>query len=118
MTGSNTNKVTQATVLECYSNMASHLSPLPGRKPPHQINPVRRFPISRLTYMVKRSAYRERDYAFGQPMLTLRTASGLTRAGLAALRRVSRSEPLLKHWSCAIHSCGAMCPQRILHQPD
>ncbi len=39
---------------------------------------------------MKRSSYRERDYAFGQLMLTLRMASGLTQAGLADLLRVSR----------------------------
>src|SRR5258706_4189571 len=40
--------------------------------------------------LVKRSSYRERDYAFGQLMLTLRMAIGLTQAGLADLLRVSR----------------------------
>src|SRR5258708_11093451 len=39
---------------------------------------------------VKRSLYGERDYAFGQRMLTLRTALGLTQAGLADLLGVSR----------------------------
>jgi WD40 repeat protein/transcriptional regulator with XRE-family HTH domain len=39
---------------------------------------------------VKRSSYGERDYAFGQRMLTLRTALGLTQAGLADLLGVSR----------------------------
>jgi WD40 repeat protein/transcriptional regulator with XRE-family HTH domain len=34
--------------------------------------------------------YRERDYAFGQAMLTLRIASGLTQAGLADLLGISR----------------------------
>ena len=33
---------------------------------------------------VKRSTYDERDYAFGQMVLTLRTNLGLTQAGLAA----------------------------------
>ena len=37
-----------------------------------------------------RHSYRERDYAFGQAMLTLRTSIGLTQAGLAALLGVSR----------------------------
>src|SRR5437868_4357364 len=32
---------------------------------------------------MKRSSYGERDYAFGQTMLTLRTAIGLTQAGMA-----------------------------------
>src|SRR6266550_5670077 len=39
---------------------------------------------------VKRYCYSERDYAFGQAMLTLRTSIGLTQAGLADLLRVSR----------------------------
>src|SRR5260370_9102315 len=39
---------------------------------------------------VKRSSYGERDYAFGQMMLTLRTHIGLTQAGLAELLHVSR----------------------------
>src|SRR5260370_2451073 len=39
---------------------------------------------------VKRSSYGERDYAFGQMMLTLRTHIGLTQAGLAELLGVSR----------------------------
>src|SRR6266480_624856 len=39
---------------------------------------------------VKRYSYSERDYAFGQAMLTLRTSIGLTQAGLADLLGVSR----------------------------
>src|SRR5438309_11696209 len=39
---------------------------------------------------MKRSSYGERDYAFGQTMLTLRTNIGLTQAGLADLLGVSR----------------------------
>ena len=39
---------------------------------------------------MKRSTYDERDYAFGQVMLTLRTTIGLTQAGLADLLGVSR----------------------------
>src|SRR5437868_4676093 len=39
---------------------------------------------------MKRSSYGERDYAFGQAMLTLRTAIGLTQAGLAEFLGVSR----------------------------
>ncbi len=39
---------------------------------------------------MKSSSYRELDYAFGQAMLTLRTASGLTQAGLADLLGISR----------------------------
>ena len=39
---------------------------------------------------MKRTLYRERDYAFGQLMLTLRTSIGLTQAGLADLLHISR----------------------------
>src|SRR5437899_7879368 len=39
---------------------------------------------------MKRFFYGERDYDFGQAMLTLRTAIGLTQAGLAERLRVSR----------------------------
>src|ERR1700736_3160847 len=39
---------------------------------------------------MKRSSYRERDYAFGQAMLTLRTNISLTQAGLAEFLGVSR----------------------------
>src|SRR6266516_2286599 len=40
--------------------------------------------------LVKRYSYRERDYAFAQMMLTLRTSIGLTQAGLADRLGVSR----------------------------
>src|SRR5437763_904368 len=39
---------------------------------------------------MKRFSYGERDYAFGQAMLTLRTSIGLTQAGLAERLRVTR----------------------------
>jgi transcriptional regulator with XRE-family HTH domain len=39
---------------------------------------------------MKRSIYDERDYTFGQAMLTLRTRIGLTQSGLADLLGVSR----------------------------
>jgi WD40 repeat protein/transcriptional regulator with XRE-family HTH domain len=39
---------------------------------------------------MKQSSYGERDYVFGQAMLTLRTAIGLTQAGLAEFLGVSR----------------------------
>ena len=39
---------------------------------------------------MKRFSYGERDYAFGQSLLTLRTALGLTQAGLAEFLGVSR----------------------------
>src|SRR2546421_12827759 len=40
--------------------------------------------------LVKRSSHDERDYAFGQMILTLRTSIGLTQAGLADQLGVSR----------------------------
>jgi len=45
---------------------------------------------------VKRYSYRERDYAFGQLMLTLRTAIGLTQAGLA--ERLGASRRAVAEW--------------------
>ena len=39
---------------------------------------------------MKGASYRDRDYTFGQAMLTLRTAIGLTQAGLARHLGVSR----------------------------
>src|SRR3989440_242029 len=39
---------------------------------------------------MKRSSYGERDYGFGQAMLTLRSAIGLTQAGLAEFLGISR----------------------------
>ena len=39
---------------------------------------------------MKRTSYGERDYAFGQRMLRLRTSIGLTQAGLAQRLRISR----------------------------
>jgi len=39
---------------------------------------------------MQRSSYRERDYAFGQAMLRLRTSIGLTQAGLAEVLGISR----------------------------
>ena len=40
---------------------------------------------------MQRSSYGERDYPFGQMMLTLRTTIGLTQAGLASQLGVSRN---------------------------
>jgi DNA-binding transcriptional regulator YiaG len=40
--------------------------------------------------LVKRHVYRERDYAFAQLVLTLRTAIGLSQAGLAERLGASR----------------------------
>src|SRR5438309_84230 len=40
--------------------------------------------------LMKRSSYGERDYAFGQTMLALRTSLGLTQAGMAEHLGVSR----------------------------
>src|SRR5437763_9772546 len=39
---------------------------------------------------MKRFSYDERDYGFGQAMLTLRSAIGLTQAGLAEFLGISR----------------------------
>src|SRR5258708_38221090 len=39
---------------------------------------------------MKRFSYSERDYTFGQAMLTLRTSMGLTQRGLADLLGISR----------------------------
>src|SRR5205814_1751589 len=46
--------------------------------------------VTRKETAVKRTLYRERDYTFGQLMLTLRTSIGLTQAGLADLLHISR----------------------------
>ena len=48
------------------------------------------------TSPVKRYAYRERDYAFAQLVLTLRTAIGLTQAGLA--ERLGASRRAVAEW--------------------
>ena len=40
---------------------------------------------------MKKSSYREQDYAFGKLMLRLRLATGLTQAGLAQRLEVSRN---------------------------
>src|SRR5881275_2231890 len=55
--------------------------------PIHFLAPVRYLERSAL---MKRFSYRERDNAFGQAMLTLRTSIGLTQAGLANLLGVSQ----------------------------
>ncbi len=39
---------------------------------------------------MKRHSYRERDYDFGQAMLSLRMRMGLTQAGMADLLKISR----------------------------
>src|SRR6184192_3182889 len=63
--------------------MAGHFPslPIPGFAPVGQAERSAR---------MKPSSYGERDYAFGQAMLTLRTALGLTQAGLAEFLGVSR----------------------------
>src|SRR6185436_13900173 len=48
------------------------------------------------TSLVKRHGYRERDYAFAQLVLTLRTAIGLTQAGLA--ERLGASRRAVAEW--------------------
>ena len=45
---------------------------------------------------MNRSLYGERDYAFGQMMLTLRTTIGLTQAGLA--ERLGASRRAVAEW--------------------
>jgi len=45
---------------------------------------------------MQRSSYGERDYAFGQAMVRLRTSIGLTQAGLAELLGISRKA--VSHW--------------------
>jgi len=55
--------------------------------PIHRLAPVGHAERSAL---MKRFSYGERDYGFGQAILTLRTTIGLTQAGLADLLGVSR----------------------------
>ena len=45
---------------------------------------------------MKRHVYRERDYAFAQLVLTLRTAIGLSQAGLA--ERLGASRRAVAEW--------------------
>src|SRR5207244_7247462 len=52
---------------------------------------------------MKGSSYRDRDYAFGQAMLTLRTAIGLTQADLA--RHLGVSRKAVGEWEA-----GLTCP--------
>ena len=52
------------------------------------------------------SSYGERDYAFGQRILTLRTQIGLTQAGLADLLELSRR---------AVAQWEAGTPSRVQH---
>ena len=74
---------------------------------------------------MKSPSYRELDYTFGQAMLTLRTACGLTQAGLADLLGVSRqavvgwetgsSYPQARHLKHFLTLCvqqGAFTPGR------
>ena len=51
---------------------------------------------------MKGSSYRERDYAFGQVMLTLRTRLGLTQTALADALGVSYKTLLNKIKECGI----------------
>ena len=55
---------------------------------------------------MKGSSYGERDYAFGQRILTLRTQIGLTQAGLADLLGLSRR---------AVAQWEAGTPSRVQH---
>src|SRR6266567_773961 len=63
--------------------MACHFPSLPI----HRLAPVGHAERSAL---MKRTSYGERDYGFGQAILTLRTNIGLTQAGLAEQLGVSR----------------------------
>lgn len=54
--------------------------------------------------LMKRSSYGERDYAFGQIMLTLRTAIGLTQAGLAD--HLGVSQRAVGEWEGDVASVG------------
>jgi transcriptional regulator with XRE-family HTH domain len=71
-----------------------------------------------------RHSYRERDYAFGQAMLTLRTSIGLTQAGLAALLGISRRA--VGEWEAGLnypkaqhlqHFIG-LCVQQHVFEPE
>ena len=70
-----------------------------------------------------RHSYRERDYAFGQAMLTLRSSIGLTQAGLAELLGVSRRAATCAVWTS--HGSpfvgpickGSRCKMRIFPEP-
>ncbi len=53
---------------------------------------------------MKRSLYGERDYAFGQIMLALRTAIGLTQAGLAD--HLGVSQRAVGEWEGDVASVG------------
>src|SRR2546430_17736648 len=70
---------------------------------------------------VKSYSYRERAYAFGQLILTLRTRIGLTQEGLGERLGVSRRA--VAHWEAGLHFPGIEhlpalialgVPQRIL----
>src|SRR6266513_1093316 len=50
--------------------------------------------------LMKRSSYSERDYTFGQAMLSLRTALGLTQAGLA--QRFGVSGRAVRQWEAGL----------------
>src|SRR6266852_5424294 len=61
---------------------------------------------------MNRSLYGERDYAFGQRILTLRTALGLTQAGLAELLHVSRRA--WTHWEGGLSYPKAQHLQQLI----
>src|SRR5258708_321156 len=77
------------------SNSYKYTGKTRGSQPPSDVMSL---PIHRLAPVghversarMKRSSYGERDYAFGQAMLTLRTTMGLTQAELAEFLGVSR----------------------------
>jgi len=61
---------------------------------------------------VKRHFYRERDYAFGQMILTLRTSLGLTQVRLADHLSVSRRS--VAEWEAGSNSPKAECLKELI----
>ena len=55
--------------------------------------------------LVRRSSYRERDYAFGQLILSLRSAIGLTQAGLSDHLGISKKA--VGEWEAGSREWGA-----------
>lgn len=57
---------------------------------------------------MKRSPYGERDYAFGQRMLTLRTQIGLTQGGLAERLKITGIRGLTDAQKATLRALGAV----------
>ena len=57
---------------------------------------------------MKRHSYSERDYAFAQLMLTLRTTIGLTQAGLGERLDISHTSGLTNAQQAALRALGAV----------